>query len=304
MRTSRDADAVTRAATVAVNRAEAMGGASVVFHLESMTDEAQTALELEGALRDAVARRTWSVAYQPIVEARSGSIAGVEALLRFPGHESPAAHIALAEENGLIVPLGLQILEQACRDARSWATLHPLDTVHVNVSARQLVEPDFVASVRRVFGEHPPASHVMTIEVTETVMSAEPERASQALSELRELGASIALDDFGTGYSSLATLHTFPIDVIKLDRAFTLDVATSQRMRSVVRSSIELAHALEMSVVAEGVEDAAQLEVLRELGCDTIQGFLIARPLHFDELVVWLRAHAADQQAKVLAESP
>ncbi len=293
LRGASSADEAARAATVAVNRAEAKGGGCVVFHVESMTEEAHLALALESELRDAIDQRTWSVVYQPIVEAHADVVVGVEALLRFPGHDTPAAHIALAEENGLIVPLGLEIFERACQDARAWSRTHPIDTVHVNVSARQLVEPDFVPSVQEVLAAHPDAAPVMTIEVTETVMSSEPERASRALAQLRELGATIALDDFGTGYSSLATLHTFPIDVVKLDRAFTLDVASSERMRSVVRTSIELAHALGMQVVAEGVSEAEQLEALRELGCDAVQGFLVARPLTFDALLAWLGARTA-----------
>jgi EAL domain-containing protein (putative c-di-GMP-specific phosphodiesterase class I) len=238
-------------------------------------------------LRRAVAREELRTFFQPIVSLDDPSrIVGAEALLRWEDAEQgwvrPADFIPVAEDSGLIVPIGKWVLREACRCATEWegADGAPLG-LSVNLSVRQLAEagfPELVASVLEETGFEPAR---LGLEVTESVLLGEAEGPLRALHEIKELGVQLVLDDFGTGYSSLSYLNRLPIDVLKLDRSFIaqLDEDRSGPSRAIVASVVRMAHALGITVVAEGVETEAQREHLRALGCELAQGFLFARPM-------------------------
>ena len=216
---------------------------------------------------------------------------GVEALVRWRhpvrGLVSPAEFIPLAEETGLILPLGAWVLEEACRQGRRWADTRPGVgdfVVSVNLSPRQFRQPDLVEQVAGVLARTGLPGNRLCVEVTEGVMVDDVEAATDTLRRLKALGVRVAIDDFGTGFSSLSYLKRFPIDYVKIDRAFTRVMGEKSVDSEIVRSVIRLAAAIGIDAVAEGVESANQLRQLRELGCPLIQGFLLARPLPADEV--------------------
>jgi EAL domain-containing protein (putative c-di-GMP-specific phosphodiesterase class I) len=266
-----------QAADVAAHRAQASGGDRVVCHLETMTAEAHNAVLQTAKLRDVVKNNDFALIYQSVFDASTRQPVAVEALVRFAPDESPYPLILLAERNGLIIPLGSEILRRACTEFMAWPRGDRPIVLQVNVSACQLVEAAFCSKVLSTLertGVHPDQ---LMIEVTETA-ARDPESAKQIFTELRSNGIRIALDDFGTGFSSLATLDRLPIDEVKLDRSFTQSLAVSHRTEGLVGATIALAHSLGLAVVAEGVEDEDQLALLVELGCDKIQGYLLHRP--------------------------
>jgi diguanylate cyclase (GGDEF)-like protein len=242
-------------------------------------------------IQTALERDEFRLAYQPIVDLRDGGLHGVEALLRWlspvRGLVMPESIVPMAERTGLIEPLGAWALTQACRDLRDWRERYgesAVPHVAVNVSAHQVMGVGFaesVASVLATSGVEPSALH---LEVTETVFLIDAPRARTVLSELKELGVGLALDDFGTGYSSLGYLKRFPFDVVKIDRGFIADMAKDFATRAIVSAVIELAHALDLSVVAEGVETEPQLLQVMELGADRAQGHYFSEPLLPDDL--------------------
>jgi EAL domain-containing protein (putative c-di-GMP-specific phosphodiesterase class I) len=234
------------------------------------------------------------VFYQPVVSISDPHVIGIEALVRWQHPElglvSPAEFIPLAEETGLIVPIGLWVLQQALRDRAQWqAALPGIPQLRlaVNLSARQLSDPnlldDVVAALAAV-GANPGS---LILEITESVIMRDLD-SWQALNSLRALGISLQIDDFGTGYSSLAYLRDLPVDALKIDRAFINRLGSEAADESVVSAVIAMAAALSLDVVAEGVETELQLSVLRELGCQVAQGFLFARPMPYDDLLGWL----------------
>jgi predicted signal transduction protein with EAL and GGDEF domain len=282
------ADELLRNADVALYRAKAAGKGTHALFSPEMHEAIMERLELETELRHALDRREFAVAYQPIVELRSGEVTGAEALVRWHhprlGLVNPGAFVRLAEETGMIVPLGRWILAEACRQAVRWSALAgagrggaPVE-VAVNVSGRQLTHPEFLGDVAAALGESglPPAA--LVLEMTESVLIDDSEATLGPLRALKALGVRLAVDDFGTGYSSLAYLHRFPIDVIKLDKAFVAGIARGGRDAALARAVLSLGDALGLQTVAEGVETAEQRAHLRELGCRLAQGYLFARP--------------------------
>jgi diguanylate cyclase (GGDEF)-like protein len=248
----------------------------------------------QGSLRGiqtALQRNEFKLAYQPIVDLRDGSLHGVEALLRWQsplrGWVMPEAIVPMAERTGLIEPLGAWALAQACRDLQDWRAKFgdsAVPHVAVNVSAHQIMAAAFaetVASVLEESGVEPPALH---LEVTETVFLIDAPRARTVLGQLKDIGVGLALDDFGTGYSSLSYLKRFPFDVVKIDRGFIADMTEDFATRAIVSAVIELAHALDLVVVAEGVETEPQLRQVTELGADRAQGHYFSAPLLSDDL--------------------
>jgi diguanylate cyclase (GGDEF)-like protein len=243
------------------------------------------------AIQKALERREFRLAYQPIVDLKDGSMHGVEGLLRWldplRGEVMPEAIVPIAERTGLIEPLGAWALSQACRDLQGWRVRfgpHVVPHVSVNVSARQVMGAAFtqtVASVLAASGIEPAALH---LEVTETVFLIDAPRASTVLGELKDLGVGLALDDFGTGYSSLGYLKRFPFDIVKIDKGFIADMTADFATRAIVSAVIELAHALDLFVVAEGVETESQLLQVMELGADRAQGHYFSAPLLPGEL--------------------
>jgi diguanylate cyclase (GGDEF)-like protein len=245
---------------------------------------------LERELRGAPGRGELRTEYQPIVDTSDGRVMGVEALVRWAhptrGLVTPAVLIPLAEQSGLIAEIGLWVLEQACPDRHRWQNRHHTDelTMSVNVSAHQLMASDYVAIVAAVLSQTDTDPNMMTLEMTESVFVQDGERALVVLSELKRLGVKLALDDFGTGYSSLNYLKQFPIDIVKIDQAFVADLVHDPASNHIVAAVVELAHKLDMTVVAEGVETAEQHHRLASLGCDACQGYYFAYPMPADNL--------------------
>jgi diguanylate cyclase (GGDEF)-like protein/PAS domain S-box-containing protein len=268
---------VLRAADVAAHRAQSLGGNRVVCHVESMTLEAQTALQRDALLREVVDKNAFSLVYQTVYDTFSARPVAIEALVRFVEEESPYPVIVVAERNGLIVPLGREILRRACREFAGWSRPGVDVALHVNASACQIVAPGYCDDVHAALDTCGLRPEQLTIEVTESAVG-DPTAAAPVFAELRALGVKIAIDDFGTGYSSLAIIDRLPVDEVKLDQSFTQALMTSSRTEALVGGTISLAHQLGLNVVAEGVEELDQLRLLSELGCDRVQGFLVGHP--------------------------
>lgn len=239
---------------------------------------------LENDLRLASVRGELELYYQPKVNAGSLHIEGAEALIRWRhpvyGMISPAEFVPIAEETGLIVPIGRWVLRRACVQLVNWRRSEiGVPSVSVNVSLRQFQDPGFVASVRQILDETGLDPVCLDLEITESVMTGDVSRAVHILRELKGLGVTLSMDDFGTGYSSLTWLKTFPIDTLKIDQTFVRDLSDSGRDAAIVTTIITLARSLGFGVVAEGVEHMGHVDLLREMGCDVFQGFWIARPL-------------------------
>jgi len=272
------------AADAAMYQAKRNGGArhQIVDLREQYLADDRAGLEHD--LRGAVTRGELRTEYQPIVETDTGRIAGVEALLRWAhptrGLVSPAELIPIAEQSGLITEIGRWVLEQTCRDRHRWQLNRQPDdlAISVNVSAHQLMSPDYTATVATVLSDTNTDPERVILEVTESVFAQDGEHALRVLHELKHLGVRLALDDFGTGYCSLAYLKRFPIDIVKIDQSFVADMKHDRTSRAIVFAVIELAHTLDMTVVAEGVETAEQHRNLAALGCDSCQGYYFARP--------------------------
>jgi EAL domain-containing protein (putative c-di-GMP-specific phosphodiesterase class I) len=235
-------------------------------------------LQLESALRGGIPAELIAH-YQPVVALDGADVVGVEALARWQhpsrGLVPPAEFIPMAEETGLIVPLGSWMLEQACRQCVLWDGLR----VSVNVSGRQVAEGSLVASVARALEDSGLAPERLQLELTETVLMDDVDGHVAVMRDLKELGISLALDDFGKGYSSLSYLHRFPIDRIKIDRDFVRGLPDSRADQAIVSAVLSFARALDMEVVAEGVETQQHVDALLELGCEYAQGFFFHRPL-------------------------
>ena len=244
----------------------------------------------EKEMREGLEAGEFEMHYQPIVALDGGHIAGFEALMRWRdkdgGYVSPVEFIPLAEEIGLIVELGRLALESALQDQRtfveSFATAFPdlpLPFMSVNVSGRQLSDLAEIDLLANIISESGVEAREVKLEITESLMMENPEHAARALKKLKALGVSIAIDDFGTGYSSLSYLHQFPLDTLKIDRAFVTNMDKSENSKRIVHSIVQLALALEMDIVAEGIEEKAQMDALKDLGCQYAQGFLMSKPL-------------------------
>jgi EAL domain-containing protein (putative c-di-GMP-specific phosphodiesterase class I) len=288
-----------RDASLAIQAAKSAGGNRVEKFEPGMHEQAVERLELESDLRAALERDELEVYYQPVVDLRTGGITGVEALVRWNhpqlGFLLPGRFIDIAEQTGLVVELGYQVLAQACSDAKSWldTCTHRSDlTLAVNVSARQVVQGDFVERVIRTMKifDFPPPN--LVIEITERVLVAELAEARDKLTRLREMGVRIALDDFGTGYTSLQYLQSLPVDTLKIDRCFVDGVARRADLEVIVRSVLSLAAGLGYEVIAEGVERDDDADLLRELGCVNAQGFGLYRPV--SSSLMWSLLGCAD----------
>jgi diguanylate cyclase (GGDEF)-like protein len=281
-----DGEDLIRDADAAMYRAKQAGGGRLMLFDDVTRQRALDRLHTENALRQAIENEEFRVHFQPEVSIETGTVVGVEALVRWEHPERglvpPADFIALAEETGLIVPIGEWVLREACRHARRWQVERGDGeerlTVRVNVSARQLAEGKFFDTVRSALTESGMDPAGLCLEVTESVLIEDPESSAETLAELKSLGLQIAVDDFGTGYSSLEHLRRFPIDSVKIDRSFVRGLPHSSEDVAIVSAVIELGHALRLSVVAEGVETNDQLGNLQVAGCDTAQGFLFSRP--------------------------
>ncbi len=277
---------VMRDADVALYHAKAAGRGRYDVFDETMKVRALERLELEADLRGALERDEFTVYYQPKIALATGHLAGMEALVRWQsptrGLVSPAAFIPVAEETGLIHPLGQWVLATACRQTRRWNAEAPgtaAVVVSVNLSPRQFTQPTLVADVARALAESGVDPRQVQLEITESVAMGDAAATVETLQRLKELGVQLAIDDFGTGYSSLAYLRRFPIDVLKIDRAFIAGLRPASEDAAIVHAVINLGHALHLRVVAEGVETAEEAAQLRAMGCELGQGYYFARPL-------------------------
>jgi diguanylate cyclase (GGDEF)-like protein/excisionase family DNA binding protein len=274
-----------REAEIALVQAKREPGMRYTFFEPAMSAATMERVELENDLRRALERDELRLHYQPIVDLASSRIVGLEALLRWQhptrGLVPPLSFIPLAEETGLIIPVGRWVLETACRQARSWMDSLPGSqlVISVNLSARQFTQPDLVEQVAEILAETGLPANLLELEITESVLMDQSEAGTRALRALREVGVKLVLDDFGTGYSSLSYLKHLPLDTIKIDQSFVQGLESEGANLPIVQAVIALAHGLGMGVVAEGIETAGQLAGLRSLGCDRGQGFLYARPM-------------------------
>ncbi len=287
------AELMLHEAETAMYRAKSLGGARSASFDRALADEVRARASAQDTLRTALDERRVVPYYQPILNLASGAIAGFEALARLVQVDgsvlAPAAFIAVAEDSGLVLPLGTQVLEQACLQGSLWQEYSRWDNgfaVAVNVSSRQLQPGDFASVVRDILSNTGLAPQRLHLELTETaIMDLHPEILRQ-LSRIREYGAQIGLDDFGTGYASLTHLRRLPLDFVKVDRSFVQGLGTDAGDERIVGAVIDLVHNLGLRSIAEGVETTKQLDRLRELGCDQAQGYLFAPPAPAEELLL------------------
>jgi diguanylate cyclase (GGDEF)-like protein len=293
-----DAQGLMRCADTAMYYAKNEGKNGYRHFQPEMELRALKRMQLEANLRRALAGDELSLHYQPQVDVMSGRVTGLEVLARWTclelGVVSPAEFIPVAEESGVIVPLGRWVLETACRQCAAWhasGLLDGMERIAVNLSACQVRDSDLLADVDIILADTGLPRHLLELEITEGVLMDNVEATLELMQQLNQRGIQLSVDDFGTGYSSLSYLKRFPIDQLKIDRSFIHDVPGEGE--AIASAIIAMAHSLRLAVVAEGVENAAQLEFLRRIGCDTAQGYYFSRPLPAPQLEQWLQRPAA-----------
>ena len=288
------ADGLIEHADIAMYRAKSLGRNNFQFYTPAMNEESLERVRIESALRSALVRNEFVLHYQPQVDLASGRVVGMEALIRWQhpelGMVPPARFIGVAEDTGLIVPIGAWVMRTACAQNKAWqdAGLGRL-RVAVNLSARQFGANDLVPGIERVLADTGLAPECLELELTESLFMSDVTPAVELLHRMKSLGIKLSIDDFGTGYSSFSYLSRFPIDVLKIDRSFVNDVTYDANDAAIVASIIALAHNLRLSVIAEGVETVEQLDYLRHQGCDEMQGYYFSRPLPAHEFECLLR---------------
>jgi len=294
-----DSDTLIRNADIAMYEAKKAGRGELRFFHDSMNAAAKSALEIDGALRGAIDNNEFRLVYQAIVDARTGTLTKVEALIRWHnaqlGHVPPDRFIPVAEDSGMVVAVGAWVLEQACSQMAAWRD-GPLGavTVSINVSAWQLADPFFVALVQQTLARHGLQPRQLELELTERVLIDDGGHVHSVIDRLRALGVGVSLDDFGTGYSSLSYLTQFHLNTLKIDRAFVMDIEHSERSNSLVHAIIAMGHSLGLKLVAEGVETAGQAAILERMGCHYLQGYHISRPIAPEALLEFAVGRAAE----------
>lgn len=278
-------------ADTAMGNAKRSGGAAYAFYEPQMDASVPDNLGLLGELRTAIAQRQLELLYQPKVDARSGQITAAEALLRWNhpkrGLIPPSVFVPIAERYGLITAIGQWVIEDACRQARAWRDSGLRMRVAVNLSAQQMRHEDLVLHIQALLARYGVRPEQLTCEITESLAMSDTAATKRTFERLGEAGVHVSIDDFGTGHSSLAYLRQLPAEELKIDRSFVLDLEHSDDARSIVEAIVQLAHALGLKVVAEGVETERQRELLCALGCDELQGYLFARPMPASALTRW-----------------
>ncbi|RMF42261.1 MAG: GGDEF domain-containing protein, partial [Deltaproteobacteria bacterium] len=291
-----DGMALLKSADIARSRAKEVGGNCYQFFASTMGESYLQSLVLENRLHRALEKGELGVRYQPLLDLHSGAIAGAEALICWQSQDgeavSPAHFIPLAEETGLIEPIGEWVLHQTCSQNAAWQQRQlPPIRVAVNVSARQFHRSDFTDVVAKTLQQTGLAPRWLALEVTETALMRDIEQARATLATLKRLGVSIVIDDFGTGHSSLSYLKQLPVDVLKIDQSFVEGVPRSSEDSALTGAIIAMGHALGLGIVAEGVERLEQKEFLHQKGCDRIQGYLYHPPLRPEQLATLLLEH-------------
>ena len=292
-----DSESLVRNAEAAVNRVNTLGGNAFQCYTQDMNDKAERWLSLENGLRHALERNELTLHYQPQIEIANNHILGVEALLRWrrDGQTSiaPGEFIPLAEESGLIIGIGEWVLRTACLQAKRWHDVGFGDLIMaVNISARQFQHPEFTELVSAVLKETGLDPRYLELEITESVAMHDAEKTIATLNNLRVLNLQLSIDDFGTGYSSLSYLKRFPINKLKVDQSFVRNMTTDPNDASITKSVILLGQSLNLSVIAEGVETAEQLALLKQFGCDEVQGYFFSKPVPADDLERLLGANS------------
>jgi diguanylate cyclase (GGDEF)-like protein/PAS domain S-box-containing protein len=294
--TSAEAPDILRDAEIAMYRAKHTGKAHFEVFDSAMHTGALKRLQLETDLRRAVDQGEFRVYYQPIVSLQDGHIVGFEALTRWHsprGLVMPNDFIPVADETGIILSINRQLLPEACRQVLSWQRLFPSDpplSLSVNISPKQFAQPDLAAQIGQLLRESGMNPHFVDLEITETIAMADAEKSSGMLAGLKAVGVGLDIDDFGTGYSSLSRLQSFRVDTLKIDRIFVSRMDSDHETFEIVRVIIMLAHSLGLKVVAEGVETQAQLDLLRDLGCERAQGYLFSKPVDHEMILKFLAA--------------
>ncbi|GAA4005909.1 hypothetical protein GCM10022211_17940 [Sphingomonas humi] len=296
-RHGRTVEELMRAADVAMYRAKSRGGHQHCLFSDELAQEHLRRLETEKALAEAVERGEFHLVLQPQLSLASGAVTGAEALLRWRhpqrGPVSPSQFIQIAEQTGIINAIGDWVMSEVAAMLASWDEKgEGSRRVAFNVSPRQLERPDFFPRLRQIFAEAGVSLSQIEIEITETAAMECPQATLDEMAELRRGGATIALDDFGTGYSNIARLRQLPLDRVKLDPSLIHDITVSEQARNVVQAVIQLVRGVECELVAEAVETVAQADILRTMGCDTIQGFVFAEPMAEPEFLAWT-SHAS-----------
>ena len=300
---SKSPDDILRDADTAMYQVKANGKSGYVVFDQSMNEKVVERVELENGLRQALQNGEIIIYYQPIVTLRTGRIIGFEALARWKhptkGMIPPVKFIPVAEESGLIAQLGYSILETACIETKAWQSQmrseHPL-IVNVNLSGKQLQQPDVVERVAEIIERTGIAPATLKLEITESVLMGDTNEIVDKLHQLKALGIKLAIDDFGTGYSSMSSISAYPVDTVKIDKAFISRLGQQSEASAIVGAIIMLSKTMKMDIVAEGIEINAQLEHLKGLGCDMGQGYFFARPLPTEEVLAHLKAAEIDQQ--------
>lgn len=290
-----DAQTLVRNADTAMYRAKALGRNNYQIYTSALNAATLERMTLENDLRRAIEREEFVLHYQPRVDLKNGTILGLEALVRWQHPEmgliGPDQFIPLSEESGLIVPIGEWVLKTACAQNKAWQDegLPPV-VVAVNISALQVLQGDLVATVEDALAKTGLDAQYLDLELTESTLMHNPELAVETLIKLKSMGIRVAIDDFGTGYSSLSYLKRFPINTLKIDQSFVKDVTSNPDDAAIAGAVVAMAHTLKLKVVAEGVETLDQLEFLRSLNCDEMQGYFISRPVPPEELAMFLRS--------------
>ena len=291
-----DVETLQRNATSALQQAKQAGRATFRFFTPDMDARAQVRTRLAGELSEALAHDEFSLVYQPVIEVETGRVAGAEALLRwhnrYIGAVGPDQFVPLAEEMGMILPIGRWLMKAACVEAASWDGLGLGGLkVAVNVSARQVQQTDIAETIKAALSDSGLPPERLTVEITESLILGSGGEVVDKLQRIRDMGAHIAVDDFGTGYASLSYLKHFPVDILKIDRTFVADALTNPEDARLIEAIIGLGHSLNMKVVGEGVESLDQMMFLAERGCDLVQGYSFSPPLSADRFRDYVRGH-------------
>jgi EAL domain-containing protein (putative c-di-GMP-specific phosphodiesterase class I) len=300
-RDAQDAETLLKYADTALYKAKDAGRNTYRFFSPEMDAHARAQLRMENELRRALDRSELVLHYQPQFELSSGRLYGVETLLRWQhpqrGLVGPHEFIGLAEETGLILPIGEWVLDMACAQAQAWRQAgHSELRVAVNLSARQLQRPGLLAAVRQALDASGLPASALELEMTESVIMKEAEQSSLLLEQLRQLGVQLSMDAFGTGYSNLAHLKRLPLQRLKIDSSFIHGLENDNGDVAIVAAILAMAHKLHLRVLAEGVETKAQRQCLQQLGCDEAQGFVFGRPLDATSMTALLAQHASPAQ--------